>query len=83
MTHPKREPHPFMPPFSERAFGRNRYSKDIPDPDVELVDDESAVDTVLCALSGRRLRRSDAVLIRIGPNRTMWIARDLTSRSPR
>jgi hypothetical protein len=82
MTTPRREPHPFKAPFSERVPGRERFLDEPPPQPVPSVED-GATDSVLCGLSGRRIRRSDAVHIRIGPNRTMWIARDLTSKPSR
>lgn len=35
---------------------------------------------VTCFLSGDRVPKEQAVLVRIGPGRTMWMAKNLTSQ---
>lgn len=49
----------------------------------EPPDDPPAIDDdnhVTCFLSGERVPKERAVLVRIGPGRTMWMSKDLTSQ---
>ena len=48
-----------------------------PDPPEPPVETE---EMVTCFLSGERVPKRDAVLIRIGPNKTMWMMKTLTNQ---
>ena len=41
---------------------------------------ELGADLVTCFLSGARLNKSEAVLVRLGPGKVMWMAKELTSQ---
>jgi hypothetical protein len=43
-------------------------------------DEEEEEDVVVCFLSGARLHKSEAVRVRLGPGKVMWMAKELTNQ---
>lgn len=51
-----------------------------PEPPDNGDGDEEDEDMVTCFLSGARLHKIDAVRVRLGPGKIMWMAKELTNQ---
>jgi len=49
-------------------------------PPSEPPDPPDTRELVTCFLSGARLTKDQAVLVRIGPGKVMWMAKELTNQ---